>query len=504
MSPKKWKRVNATQRKLSRPANPAGSRFLRDRRSFLQRLLTTGRQHKKVLPAFLFTRPLLATYLVAVFTGSVVAQHNNDTPSDNLRKSIVEVFTFEQPPSDDQPAISLNPLASGFGIVIRTDGKILTARHLIGDPESCHIRVRFDDSDELVPAKLLAADSWVDLAILTIARTGLSHVSIAETGAPAGERVMIYPANRISESITGIAEQFPVDQVEDRDSRLDCLASDSHYQYGGLMRIRASRTGFRSGAAIINPQGELVGMTTALVPDSNDGPDFVAVPLYPHIVSKMLSGVLHEYAFLGVRPRDLSTSQLELVPHGIQIVDVVTHSPADVLGLQFSDVITHVNQVPISSTNEFWSIVSRLTAQSEINIRGIRGALSGSEPEQFERSGLLDKRLLQTRRSSWQSVPPRQWRGLQVEHPFAVPRYQALIHSIRFRECVVALNVEIDSLAWNAGLRPGFVITRIDGETIQSPDHFDQVVNKAGRQSVVLTVTDSATGEPVRFTIPPE
>ncbi len=452
--------------------------------------------------------------LVLLLPGAITAWAGTqlDEPDTQLPRSVVQLFCFGSAtpePQDDPP---LNPLTHGYGVVV-AENTILTTRHLLVEPEFCRYFLKVAEGRELVPAKPWALDAWSDLAILKADTAGLQVAPIAEpltTESLLSQTLTVYPAGTRQLPFSGPGELYPRPSPNERDTpsanRFDSLASDSLYQYGGLLRIPARFLGFQSGGGVFDDRGRLVGLTTALVPTSESAPDIIVIPLdaaLQAVVARLISDQgLPEYGFLGVTPRNLGPQQMSANFKGVQIIDVVTHSPADAAGLRFTDVITQLDETRISSTQDYYRFVTSRQAGATIRVRGRRGRLSVEPVESIDVQVRLSKRRLETRRSSWSRIPLPGWRGLQVEYPFAIPRFQLLIPSLNPAGCVVVSQVEPDSAAWQAGVRPRSLVGKIQGRSVSTPGEFYREVNRFPDQTVTLELVDSDTGETSQLTIP--
>ena len=92
---------------------------------------------------------------------------------------------------------------------------------------------------------------------------------------------------------------------------------------------------------------------------------------------------------------------------------------------------------------------------------------------------------------------------MQVEYPFAIPRFQLFANSIDPNGCVVASQIKIGSPVWNAGLRPRSIISKVDGKEVKTPGDFYRVANLSAERPVELIVIDTDTGEIVNYSIKP-
>ena len=215
------------------------------------------------------------------------------------------------------------------------------------------------------------------------------------------------------------------------------------------------------------------------------------------VIGRMVDGEIPNYGYLGLQVRDLSDQQKSLHGgiQGVQIVDTDDRF-AGVAGLNFSDVLTHFDGVPIDSVQKLEELSGRTFAGQAVSLSIKRGALDGSKRvKKFTHQVNLSKRRIQVPLDSYASKKPPSWRGLMVEYPTAIESYRSLSLLIDPEGCVVVTEVANPSNAWKAGIRPMMVIHAVNGLPVRTPSDFYSKTNLRPSSTVQLTVVDSATLE---------
>ncbi len=464
MSLKKlWKKPAKQNRQLPRPDCPASSA-----------LETSHSQPHLGLAVFV-------SGCLIILASTIPAQAQSNADQARAAKAVVAVARFANDFTGDPLDPHSIPDALGCGVIIAANGRILTNRHLLGDPADNRYFVWLPAGEtgaaQCHAAHLLAADPWTDLAVLnfTDIHRGLSGVVLAagDRTLQTNESVTLYHDPRViidSGSATrdeGTAGDLNQAFPNSADRRFSLLADDCLYQFGGLIRIDTAETGYASGGAVIDAEGRLVGLTTGLVPELMTA-NHIAIPLN-------------------------NTS--------VQVTDVVPNSPADLAGIGFADVITMIDRRVAEDANQVLSIIGGRRAGTTLDLEITRGALNQLPVETLNLQIELSKRWIESRRGRFSSRPRPDLQGLQIDFYTAIPNFGAVAGAVDPDGCVVASAVVIDSPAWQAGLRPRQFISHVAGLRVNSPRRFWSAVNNAAGPVVPLVITGDPSGEPVTISL---
>ena len=238
------------------------------------------------------------------------------------------------------------PAGSGSGVVIRSDGFIVTNHHVIDGAETLKVIM----SDGLsYPAELIGTDPLMDIAVLKVEAVDLPYVPFGSieglrTGEPA-----IAVGNPLGldggPSVTaGVISAF------DRSLVTNPLTGDSLF---GLLQTDAPITRGSSGGALLDVHGRLLGITTAigLSDVGAEGLGFaVPISLVERIVDDLMSEGEVRHAFLGIRGSSAFSELADGVesPLGVE-VNLLEESAIGKAGAEDGDVIVALNGVPVRS-----------------------------------------------------------------------------------------------------------------------------------------------------------
>ena len=230
---------------------------------------------------------------------------------------------------------------TGAGVVITSDGYILTNNHVVELSEE--LRVHLDATNEEYDAKLIAADPKSDVALIKL--EGAKDLKVM----PIGDSKKL----RVGDVTFAIGNPFGLAQTVTMGivSALGRSSSDvSILEYANLIQTDAAINRGNSGGALVDAQGRLVGINTAIQGGMNGGNVGIgfAIPsnMALDIVNRLLEGggkVRRGFLGVSLQPldRDLATGLDWKKRYGVLISQVGPETPAAIAGLEASDIITN-------------------------------------------------------------------------------------------------------------------------------------------------------------------
>lgn len=239
----------------------------------------------------------------------------------------------------------------GSGVVISEDGYILTNYHVVeGGTEYL---IRFDQSTQY-KAVVVGQDPSSDLAVLKVDATGLIPIEIGDSSqVKVGEWVMALgsPFGLEKSVSTGIVSALF------RSTTMESTTGMNFY--ANMIQTDAAINPGNSGGALVNSRGELIGINTLISTSSgaSAGVGFAIPSNYAmNVAQQIMDGKEVEHAFLGVQLRSVDAGNAESlnspVNSGAYIGVVVQGSPAETAGLLVGDIVTKLDDIPISSAAE--------------------------------------------------------------------------------------------------------------------------------------------------------
>lgn len=260
------------------------------------------------------------------------------------------------------------------------------------------------------------------------------------------------------------------------------------HHLGSLLQIDTRQTVGTSGGALLNRQGDLIGITTSLAAlEGYEASAGFALPIQRNtrrIVDSLLSGYEVEYGLLGVQ---LETTNFDPsgthqgLRHVVQAVQVMANSPADVAGLQRGDLILAVNGKPVFQRDDVMREVGLAGPGNKVQLQL---ANSRQVIATLAKWPVQDSVGIVTSNDRYAV-----WRGLKVDWATARMEHTDTNGRALFPEGVLVLGVEPGSAAEAASLKVGQLITEIGGKPIRSPEQFAEVV-KGLKSDVLIRLSD--------------
>ncbi len=246
---------------------------------------------------------------------------------------------------------------SGSGIIISEDGYIVTNNHVVDSSsssvyydisEATSIKVSLYGDDTQYDAKIVGKDSQTDLAVLKIEKTGLTAAEFADSDSvKVGEFAMAVgnPLDLGTSITCGIVSAVNR-KVQDNEgkSNYTCIQTDAAINAGN------------SGGALVNSQGQVIGINTLKVSSTGvEGIGF-AIPINSttDIINQLITYKAVKRPYIGISARDLNdtTAQKYNLRKGIYILSIDEYSAAEKAGLKIGDVIFEVDGKEVSTMNE--------------------------------------------------------------------------------------------------------------------------------------------------------
>jgi len=392
----------------------------------------------------------------------------------------------------------------GSGIVlgeIRVDGQpvtaILTNYHVVKGAETStgqarptsRLSVRFSGRRRGVEGTIWAADPRSDLAIITIQARRLTPIKQATNPTFRKSQFVLTLGNPLAVAHDGGSASVSwgiISNIGRRANReianpdgtvVEPLQSGNErlHHFGRLLQIDANLNLGMSGGALLNLDGELIGITTSLAAlagyEKSAG---YAIPLDDttrRVIDTLLQGYEVEYGFLGIEFGNRAFMRRE----GAVVGAVLQNLPASQAKLFDEDVITAVDEHPVRNRNDLMREVGRREPGTTVRLEIYRDP--NNEPQY--KNVVLGK---WPAKNEDEIVAPRSryggaWRGLVVD--FSSGRSKFIPYPVKenpLPQGVLVTEVLLDSPAERAAFRAGDYITRVNGRPVKTPQEFHRAV----------------------------
>ncbi len=375
---------------------------------------------------------------------------------------------FDGAPQQEREQHSL-----GSGFLINEDGYILTNNHVIEKADE--IIVRLSDKHKY-KAKVVGSDPKTDVAVIKIddGNSKLPFVALGDSD-----------ASEVGDWALAIGNPFGLEQTV----TAGIISAKGRVigagPYDNFIQTDASINPGNSGGPLFNMKGEVIGINTAIFA-SGQGLGFaipinMAKKLIPQLITH---GKVTDRGWLGVMiqpvTEDLAKSFGLTGEAGALVGDVVKGSPAEKAGIKRGDVILTFNGEKIDTANELPALVATTPAGKSATVTVLR------DGKKMDLTVVLgnqkDDKTEEAESPKEQPTGKLDKLGLTVKAPNS-------------GEGVVITQIDPDSAAAMAGVRPGDMLAEINGVLIKDMAAYTEQVNKLAKGSMVrlLIARDGAT-----------
>src|SRR5881296_3585660 len=249
----------------------------------------------------------------------------------------------------------------GSGVVVTNEGHIITNNHVVDQVDE--IEVQLSDG-RTKKARLVGADSQVDLAVLKIDDPGVKPLKLADSDAvQAGDFVLaIGNPFGFEETVTdGIISS------KGRPSRTD--------GFGDYLQTNAAINPGNSGGPLINLRGEVIGINTAIISRSG-GSQGIGFAIPSNTIRTALESLLKQgriiRGYLGIQMRVPQSGQPAPANEGVVVDEIVPGSPAEDARLQQGDVIRKFDGREVRSFADLRNLISQADLNKKVELEIVR------------------------------------------------------------------------------------------------------------------------------------
>jgi serine protease Do len=377
----------------------------------------------------------------------------------------------QQPQQQRQPRQRkfIRPV-QGSGFIVSKEGYILTNYHVVEDAEK--IMVTLLDGREL-QAKLIGTDPSTEVAVVKIDANDLPYLEMADSDKlEVGEWVLAIG------NPFGLAHTVTVGIVSAKGRSGLGLST-----YEDFIQTDAAINPGNSGGPLIDLDGKVVGINTAIVGSSGNIGIGLAIPInmaknvYEQIVEKgkVVRG------FLGLVPQDITPEMAEQFnlkdTKGAAVPDVTPGSAAEKAGIKPNDIIVEFDGQPIEKADQFRKLVAMKKPGSEVKIVVLR------DGKKLTLTAKLDERPSNEQLAAGTKEAASEKIGLTVQN-----LTDDLAKQFGFvgQKGVIVTDVEAGSPAANVGIKPGSLIQEVNRKPIDNVTDFKTAVDAAAKEGKVM------------------
>jgi len=352
----------------------------------------------------------------------------------------------------------------GSGVIISSDGYVVTNNHVINQAE--HIVVTLDDKREY-EAKLIGKDTNTDLALLKIEANNLQYLTFGDSDVlQIGEWVLAVgnPFNLNSTVTAGI--------VSAKARNINILGGGNSIE--SFIQTDAAVNQGNSGGALVNQNGQLVGINTAIASETGyyTGYSF-AIP------SKIAKKVVEDFILYGeIQRAYIGISAIEITAQfareanikdvkGLYVARVEPNSGADDAGIKQGDILLAINNEEVNSSSRLLEIISKYRPGDKLNLtiktnnkaRNVTITLKDNTGSTKTHAADGSKSSYSTMGATFELVAQSELQKLKINNGVKITK----LDSGKLQQ---------------AGIQQGFIITQIDGTPIRTIADVKNALNK--------------------------
>ena len=369
--------------------------------------------------------------------------------------------------------------ALGSGVIVSTDGYILTNFHVVDGADD--IRVELTD-DRTLTAKVIGTDKASDLALLKVSAGNLHPIAIGDSNAVRVGDVVLAVGNPlgIGQTVTmGIISAKGRSTAVGDGSYEDFLQTDAPINHGN------------SGGALVNTRGELVGINSQIL-SSNDGNIGIgfAIPanMAKHVMDELRTTGKVTRAQLGVSVQQVTPEMAENLglkqTTGAIVSSVSGGSAAERAGVKRGDVIESFNGQPVHDFNMLRNRVAEAGPGSTADLMVLRDGsekhlsvkLDAANPDQSARNNDGATGGSHDNTSLGVSVAP------------LTPELASQLRASKGVKGLVVEEVVPDGRAASAGIQSGDIIQEVNRQAVASVDELKAALKKSSDRPTLMLI----------------
>ncbi len=389
-----------------------------------------------------------------------------------------------QPQKPDTDKKQRVPVGTGSGFVISEDGYIVTNSHVVENVDK--IVVKLNNGKEYT-AKKIGTDPETDVALIKIEERGLKPLRLGNS-----DKI------RVGEWVIAIGNPFGLEHtvtagIVSAKGRGNLNIVD----YSDFIQTDAAINPGNSGGPLLNLDGEVIGMNTAIFSTNRFAPGYMgigfAIPInmVQYVINQLRDKGSVERGFLGVGIQNIEPKLAEWLgikeTQGALVTEVQNGSPAEKAGIKKDDVIVEFNGYPVTDAPSLRNRVASTKPGTRAKVGIIRNG---------ER---IDLEVEVGKKPSEGGVTVTTEEGKNVELGMSVQNLtEELAKQFGYeeKEGVLVTAVEPNSPAYLKGIREGTIIKEVNRVPVRNVNEFEDALNKSkGKDSVLLKVKNEKGSE---------
>ncbi len=377
---------------------------------------------------------------------------------------------FFGPFSQDKPPGGYKQQGVGSGFVMSGDGYILTNNHVVEDADQ--IKVKFANGKEY-DGKVVGRDAKTDLAMVKITgATDLQPLTLANSD-----------DLKVGAWVVAVGSPFGLEQTVTAgivSAKGRVIGSGP---YDNFIQTDASINPGNSGGPLINMNGEVIGVNTAIIAGGQGIGFAIPINMVKEIAPQLKEKGHVTRGWLGVSIQELTPELSKSLglkeTKGALVAQVFSGSPAEKAGIEQGDVITEFDGKAIGDSKDLPRTVASTPVGKTLTVKVSRG---GKLMDRQVKLGEMEEKGVEIAKKS----PSHKSLGISVQN---VTPDLAKGFGLKNESGVLVVRVEPGSPAAEAGIQEGDVISQVNRKPIKDVEDFaTKIENAKGQESVLLLI----------------
>jgi serine protease Do len=367
----------------------------------------------------------------------------------------------------------------GSGVIISPEGYVLTNNHVV--EHATDVTVTLNDKREM-KARVVGTDPRTDIAVLKLEGSGFPTLTLADSSkVQVGDVVLaVGDPFGVGQTVTGGIVSatgrggLGIEEVE------DFIQTDAPINPGN------------SGGALVDTQGHLIGINTAILSGNSGGNQGIgfAVPvnMARHDMDQIIEHGKVERGYLGILPQDVTPTMAKAFNTnevtGALVGDVTPGSPAARGGLEKGDIILSVDGKAVADANQLRLAIGQMNPNQTVNLKVLRNGRTEAVSVRLGEFPNQEARATTGQKDQQNSGLD----GVTVEN--LTPEAAQQLKLSAQTKGVVVNEVNPGSRAAEAGLQSGDVIQEVNHQAVKSEGDFQKALGSADKSKPVLLLVN--------------
>ncbi|HMH32056.1 MAG TPA: trypsin-like peptidase domain-containing protein [Puia sp.] len=365
--------------------------------------------------------------------------------------------------------------ASGSGVILSTDGYIVTNNHVIDGADELTVTL---NNKKDFKAKVIGRDPSTDLAVIKIDAKDLPFLSFANSdNVHLGQWVLAigYPLNLETTVTSGI--------VSAKSRNIGINSRNSKSPVETFIQTDAAVNPGNSGGALVNTDGDVIGINSAIASPTGSYAGYAyAIP--SNLVQKVVNDIIKygssKRAYLGVMFGNDQMTEEERKKNdikegeGVFVMDVATGSAAAEAGIKKGDFVTKVNGSTVNTGTEMVEKISVLHPGDKINIsfvhNGIEKTIAVILKESAGPYASMKQQVVDQLGASFEDLDKNTAAKLHLSGG------------------VIVKGLDRGILTDQTRIKEGFIITRVNNTKVSTVDELKEAIKNSGNSAIITGV----------------